>query len=549
MAHQQSPPAAFAPFQIPTIAPDATFREVRLILGDQLNHQHSWFRSQDPSVVYVLIEARSETDYVRHHIQKVIAFMKAMRTFGRHLSGAGQAVQYYTLDDPANQTNLVDTLSQLIDQVGATHWAYQLPDEYRVDQELKGLADGLRSKGIECVVADTEHFLTTRTELSEMFGSKSYLMERFYRKMRSRYNVLMELNGKDPLSGQWNYDADNRKKFDHKVMVPTWPAAYENKTQSIAETQSIEAMLAAQGVETVGRMPSGQHLDHPTTRVAAVRWLSFFVDKCLPHFGTYEDAMDGQHLTLFHSRLSFALNVKLLHPLEVVRAVETAYHRSQETAAPITLAQAEGFVRQVIGWREYMRGVYWAKMPDFGMLNFFGHKADLPQWYWTGKTQMNCMSHAINASLDHAYAHHIQRLMLTGSFALLLGVHPDQVDAWYLGVYIDALEWVMITNTRGMSQYADGGIVGTKPYVSAAAYIDKMSNYCSGCYYDKKKRHGDRACPFNSLYWDFYHRHEALLAKNPRIGMAYMAMRKFEPEELQKVLTQASIYKVSVNEL
>jgi deoxyribodipyrimidine photolyase-related protein len=274
--------------------------------------------------------------------------------------------------------------------------------------------------------------------------------------------------------------------------------------------------------------------------------LEEFVDKALPLFGTLQDAMTENHWYLYHSRLSFALNVKLIHPLEVIRRVEQAYVEDPER---YSLNQIEGFIRQILGWREYMRGIYWAKMPEFASLNYFGNKAALPSWFWTGNTTMNCLRHAIKQSLEHAYAHHIQRLMVTGNFALLLGVHPDHVDLWYLGIYIDAFEWVEITNTRGMSQFADGGIVGSKPYVSSAAYVQKMSNYCEGCSYNYQDKFGEKACPFNTLYWDFYVRNRPLLERNPRIGMMYKVWDKMDEAQQQKIREKAAFIKQHIETL
>lgn len=250
--------------------------------------------------------------------------------------------------------------------------------------------------------------------------------------------------------------------------------------------------------------------------------------------------------SVYHSRLSFSLNIKLLSPREVIDAAIQEWEKRPEE---ISFNQVEGFVRQIIGWREFMRGVYWAKMPEFAAMNFFGHEAKLPEWYWTGKTKMNCLKHAIGQSLDQAYAHHIQRLMVTGNFALLAGVHPDEVDQWYLGIYIDALDWVEITNTRGMSQFADGGIIGSKPYVSSAAYIDKMSDYCGSCFYNKAKKVGEKACPFNSLYWNFYDRHTDKLARNPRIGMMYKVWERMKQEDKTALLEQAEKYLTNINDL
>jgi deoxyribodipyrimidine photolyase-related protein len=276
-----------------------------------------------------------------------------------------------------------------------------------------------------------------------------------------------------------------------------------------------------------------------TTREESLQLLDFFVENCLENFGNFEDAMHPSYWSIYHSRLSFSMNIKLLSPLEAVNRAVKFWEENQDR---ISISQIEGFVRQIIGWREYMRGIYWAKMPDYESLNYFDHNRKLPDWFWTGETKMNCLKHSIGQSLDYAYAHHIQRLMVTGNFTLLTGIHPDQVDEWYLGIYIDAIQWVEITNTRGMSQYADGGIVGSKPYVSSANYIDKMSHYCGTCFYDKSKKIGYKACPFNSLYWDFYDRHADKLSKNPRIGMAYVTWNKMQTEQKSEILKQAEIY-------
>jgi deoxyribodipyrimidine photolyase-related protein len=268
--------------------------------------------------------------------------------------------------------------------------------------------------------------------------------------------------------------------------------------------------------------------------------------ECLPLFGTYQDAMTPNEWSLYHSRLSFSMNIKMISPSEVIHRAIKEWEKHPEK---IEYNQLEGFVRQIIGWREYMRGIYWLKMPEYNSLNYFNHQEKLPDWFWTGNTKMNCLKDSIKQSLHYAYAHHIQRLMITGNFALLAGTHPDEVDAWYLGIYIDALDWVEITNTRGMSQFADGGIVGTKPYVSSASYIDKMSNYCSSCYYNKAKKVGEKACPFNSLYWNFYDKHEDKLAKNPRIGMMYKVWHRMKPEDKEALLQQADYFLKNINNL
>ncbi|MCB0636370.1 MAG: cryptochrome/photolyase family protein [Lewinella sp.] len=510
--------------------------ELRLLLGDQLNADHSWFKTVDDEVTYVLMETRSETDYVRHHIQKVVAFFLAMRHFAEELREQGHRVRYLRLDEEGTRQSIPDNLRRLIEAEGFTSWAYQLPDEYRLDQALRQLADEL---DLPVTVADTEHFLSERAAVRDLFaGKKTYLMETFYRSMRRRYHIMMEADGETPVSGRWNYDSENRRKLPAKVNVP--PHRLFDR-----DVRDLLAMLEAQEVKTFGRIDA-RHFMWPVTRAEAWQVLEDFAAHRLHAFGRYQDAMTVRDPFLFHSRLSFALNVKMLHPLEVVNYC-VDYWRSHPDE--VDLAQIEGFVRQIIGWREFMRGVYWARMPDYAAANFLAHDRPLPGWYWTGKTKMRCLSHAINQSLDHAYAHHIQRLMVTGNFALLLGVDPDEVDAWYLGIYIDAIEWVELTNTRGMSQFADGGLLATKPYVASANYLHKMGDYCSHCHYDHRARTGENACPFNSLYWDFMDRHRDKLANNPRIGMAYRTWDKMEADKKTALLEQAQRVKENVEEL
>jgi deoxyribodipyrimidine photolyase-related protein len=501
-------------------------KTLRLILGDQLNHKHSWYQSVDSDVIYVLMEIRSETDYVKHHIQKVVAFFQAMRLFAETLRYEGHAVHYISLDAPENKQSFTENIKQLCAKHAITRVEYQLPDEYRVDQELGMLSDIIK---LPVNVVDTEHFNTTRTEFSEFFaGKKQFLLESFYRHMRKKHDVLM-LTGK-PEGDKWNFDSENRKKIpaNHSVITPL---LFHRDVSNLVE------MIHKHGVQTIGEVDVKQFL-WPVTRNESLELLHFFVAYCLPLFGTFQDAMTPDAWSVYHSRLSFALNVKLISPQEVIAKVIQAYRENKAVA----LNQVEGFVRQILGWREYMRGMYWMQMPDYASLNYFGHENKLPNWYWTGETKMKCLSHSIKQSLQFSYAHHIQRLMVTGNFALLAGIHPDEVDQWYLGMYIDAIEWVEITNTRGMSQFADGGIVGTKPYVSSANYIDKMGTYCTKCHYNSKEKVGEKACPFNSLYWNFYAKNENLLRSNPRIGMAYVTLDKMQPEAKAALLQQAEKY-------
>jgi deoxyribodipyrimidine photolyase-related protein len=509
-------------------------KTLRLILGDQLNLSHSWFSQKNEHVLYVLMEMRQETDYVSHHIQKVVAFFTAMRELSTALEKEGHRVIYYMLNDPQNKQSLMENLEQLIRENDIAKFEYQLPDEYRLDQQLISFCDQLT---IAHEVYDTEHFLSKRNDLQDFFqGKKTYLMESFYRDMRKRYDILMD--GNEPITGKWNYDADNRKKMptDHQ---PPPPLVMDRDVTEITD------MLADAGVHTIGEVDP-KHFIWPINRKEALQVLDYFVDHLLPFFGDYQDAMTPEYWSLYHSRVSFAMNAKMISPMEVVQA---AINKWKSNSDIISISQIEGFVRQIIGWREYMRGIYWAKMPEFATLNYFDHTRKLPSWFWNGETKMSCLSHTIKQSLQYAYAHHIQRLMVTGNFALLAGIDPDEVDQWYLGIYIDAIEWVEITNTRGMSQFADGGIVGTKPYVSSANYIDKMSHYCKDCHYDKKVKTGPKACPFNSLYWDFYDRNTEKLSKNPRIGMAYRTWNKMDSEKKTDLLRQAGKYLESIEEL
>ena len=505
---------------------------LRLVLGDQLNENHSWFKKIDRDVTYVMMEIRQETDYVKHHIQKVAAFFAAMRTFVEKLRRLGHRVVYLKLDDRENRQTIDGNVVDLVKKKNITRFEYLLPDEYRLDTQLRSLDKKLP---VSILAVDTEHFLTERHELKHFFdGKKRYLMESFYRRMRKRHGILMDGGG--PAGGKWNFDQKNRQAYDHQIPIPQ-PLVFNNDVADICRT------IRQSGVKTFGQIEP-ESLIWPISRTQSLDLLKAFVEGGLAAFGTYQDAMTVANWHLFHARLSFALNSKMLHPLEVI---EAAIHTWEDQKAKIAIQQIEGFVRQVLGWREFMRGVYWAQMPGLDGMNFFKHTADLPDCYWTGETRMACIQAAVGQSLKHAYAHHIQRLMVTGNFALLAGVHPDAVDQWYLGVYIDAVQWVELPNTRAMSQFADGGLVATKPYISSANYIHKMSDYCDACAYVWKKRHGHKACPFNSLYWAFFEHHRRRLQKNPRVGMMYRLWDRIEEKEKKQVLKQADVYRKDVN--
>ena len=400
-----------------------------------------------------------------------------------------------------------------------------MPDEYRLDQQIKSFC---HSTHIQTEAFDTEHFLTTRTELSAFFeGKKQYIMEYFYRYMRKKYDIMM-VTKNDPEGGKWNFDQSNRKKWTGEPKIP-------QEKSFDTDISNILTLLEKEDVKTIGTLDP-LSFNWPTSREDSLQVLNYFCKNLLIHFGDYQDAFHTDERFLFHSRLSFAMNTKMLSPKEVVDTVLEYYYDNKDN---IDISQVEGFIRQILGWREYMRGVYWKEMPEYAQLNELDNKNPLPKFFWTGKTKMNCLKHSITQSLEEAYAHHIQRLMIIGNFALLTQTDPDEVDAWYLGVYIDAIEWVEITNTRGMSQYADGGIIATKPYVSSANYIKKMGNYCNGCSYKTSRKTEEDACPFNALYWNFLAEKRTYFKNNHRMSMMLNLLDKKNPEEIEALRKRA----------
>lgn len=504
---------------------NSSYKTLRLVLGDQLNYRHSWYQTTDSSVLYVIAELHQETNYVKHHIQKVCGFFAAMSAFAEHLKANGHQVLHLTLDETVEFPDINTLISHLTHHYSAETFEYQQPDEYRLSQQLLSLEQEL---DISIFCRDSEHFLLTNEELTKYLNPKKHnRMESFYRKMRKRFNILMD--GDQPLGEKWNFDADNRKKLKPADIeqIPE-PLLFSNDISSILQR------LKRHNIETIGNISS--HLIWPVSRQQALELLDFFCTHCLPLFGRFQDAMTHQgkqRWSLYHARISFALNSKILHPSEVVQAALDRYYSSKHA---IELAQIEGFVRQIIGWREYIRGVYWINMPEYKDLNQLNARNPLPDYFWTGNTKMSCVKHAVDQSLDYAYAHHIQRLMVTGNFAMLAGIDPDQLDQWYLGIYIDAIEWVEMPNTRGMSQFADGGLIATKPYAASGSYINKMSDYCPKCDYKVKERTTEDACPFNSLYWRFMLSNSERLRNNPRTAMAYRSWDKMQPEIKQAIL-------------
>lgn len=499
-------------------------KTLRLILGDQLNIKHSWFKNTNENVVYCMFEMRQETNYTTHHIQKVIGFFAAMRQFASHLKTQGHELVYLKINDEKNTQSLTDNLLQSIQEHHIKSFEYIEPDEYRLDKQLRTFC---KSLDLSSNVVSAEHFYTNRQDVANFFeGKKQYLMENFYRDMRKKHDILMVAG--QPEGATWNFDKSNRNKWKGDVDIPTYKWFKNDVSEVIKDLQTAR-------IKTIGRLDT-KTFTYPITRTQALEQLKYFCEKLLIHFGDYQDAMHTDQDYLFHSRLSFAMNLKLISPKDVVTTVLNYYQKHGDN---IHLSQVEGFIRQIIGWREYMRGMYWACMPAYKTKNELDNHNQLPEFFWTGNTNMNCLKQAINNSLNNGYAHHIQRLMITGNYLLLTQTHPDQVDEWYLGIYVDAIEWVQLTNTRGMSQYADGGTIATKPYISSGSYIHKMSNYCESCHYNKNKKTEDNACPFNSLYWNFLDEKRSYLKNNFRMGMMYNLLDKMNKQDLQNMKKRA----------
>ena len=490
-----------------------------LVLGDQLSDDLSALRVADPAQdIVVLAEVLAEATSVPHHPQKIALILTAMRKFASHLQASGWRVAYSRLDDPDTGPTIPAELLRRLSETGATEVVATTPGDWRLRAALQDAALPLRLLQDDRFICPPDVFTAWAQD------RKALRMEWFYRDMRRRTGLLMD--GAQPIGGQWNFDHDNRKPAKPDLLRPS-PLRFA----ADAETEQVLDMVAQQFPTHFGRL---RPFHWPTTRSQALQALDHFITHSLPRFGDEQDAMLQSDPFLSHSLLSPCMNLGLLSPLEVCRRAEAAYHAG---AAP--LAAVEGFIRQIIGWREYVRGI-WALMgPDYLTQNALNHTNPLPAAYWGAPTRMNCLSKAVTQTRDLAYAHHIQRLMVTGNFALLTGVDPAEVHIWYLAVYIDAFEWVEAPNTLGMSQFADGGLLGSKPYVSSGAYIDRMSDYCGTCHYKVKDRTGPNACPFNPLYWHFLNRHRTRFAANPRMAQMYRTWDKMDETHRATVLADA----------
>ena len=498
-------------------------RTLRLILDDQLTPDISSLRDLDTANDIVLMaEVRAEASYVPHHKQKLVLIFSAMRHFAEALRKEHINLEYVDYLSPENSGSLVSEVRRIAKQNDIGKLIVTEPGEWRVLQELRSLESEAE---VLLEIREDDRFFAPHSRFEQWAaGRKSLRMEYFYREMRRETGILMDDDA--PAGGEWNFDVENRKALPKNIQLPErlrFPP--DNITREVMQ------MVEMQFPKNFGDLAS---FGWATTRRDALIALDEFVSKILPAFGDYQDAMRAGAPFIYHSLLSPYLNIGLLTPREVCARAEKAY---RDGTAPINAV--EGFIRQILGWREYVRGIYWHKMPDYADNNFLGAIRPLPSFYWTGKTDMQCISEVVEQTRSHAYSHHIQRLMITGNFALLTGISPKEVSDWYLAVYADAFEWVELPNTSGMSLFADGGLLASKPYAASGAYINRMSNFCSKCRYKVKEKSGETACPFNYLYWAFLVRNESKLSSNPRMRMPYRMLDKWSDEEKERLIDDA----------
>ena len=497
---------------------------LRVILGDQLSHDISALAGLDRAYDRVLMmEVADETTYVRHHKQKIVLVLSAMRHFADELRAKGIAVDYVELDDADNTGRFDSEVRRAAMRLVPDRIVVTEPGEWRVRTMVERW-EALTGTPVE--IRGDDRFFASRARFAAWAqGRRGWRMEHFYREMRREHAILMD--GGNPAGGAWNYDAANRKRLPAGATPPT-----RLRFPPDARTRAVMDLVARRCGDHFGDLDA---FGWPVTRAEALRALQDFLIHGLPDFGDYQDAMRAGAPFLFHGLLSPALNIGLLSPREICAAAETAWRSG---AAPLNAV--EGFVRQILGWREYVRGVYWTLMPDYAGANALHATRPLPGFYWSGDTQMRCLREAIGSTARHAYSHHIQRLMVTGNFALLAGVAPREIERWYLAVYADAFEWVEMPNTLGMAVFADGGRMASKPYAASGAYIARMSDFCGGCAYDVKAKSGPGACPFNYLYWAFLIRNRTHLAGNPRLAMPYRTLAAWSDARRNAVVAEAA---------
>jgi deoxyribodipyrimidine photolyase-related protein len=495
-----------------------------LIPGDQLTSSISSLAHADPANTNILMcEVAAEATYVKHHKRKIAFLFSAMRHFAEELRERGWTVDYVKLDDPENSGSFTGEVARAVARHQATSLTVTEPGEWRVLGEMQAWEELL---GIPVAITPDTRFIASHEEFEAWAeGRKALRMEYFYRDMRRKTGLLME--GDNPAGGQWNFDHDNRKPAAGGSLLMPRPLRHAPD----AITQDVLALVADRFADHFGSLDDYWF---GATREQAEAAFQHFLKSALPAFGDYQDAMLVGERFLYHAVVSMYLNCGLLDPLAMCRAVEAEYEAGR---APLNAA--EGLIRQIIGWREYVRGIYWREGPDYARRNALGATRPLPAFYWTAETDMACIRAAVEQTRDEAYAHHIQRLMVTGTFALIAGIDPHELHEWYLAVYADAYEWVEVPNTVGMSQFADGGLLASKPYAASGAYIDRMSDYCGGCRYKVKLKAGPDACPFNYLYWDFISRHEDRFIKNPRMAQMVRTYQRMSDERKAEIAGDA----------
>jgi deoxyribodipyrimidine photolyase-related protein len=499
-------------------------KTLRLVLGDQLSHGLSSLADADPANDVVLMaEVHDETVYVPHHKQKIVFVLSAMRHFAAELRARGFCVDYVKLDDPGNAGSFTGEVRRAIDRHRPDRLVVTEPGEWRVLSAMQSWEDEF---ALPVTLVGDDRFYASRERFRRWAeGRSTYRMEFFYREMRREHDLLME--GDEPIGGQWNYDTDNRKPLPAGAILPR-----RTRFEPDAITLDVMALVESRFADHFGDIaPFGWAV----TRSQALEALGHFIVDVLPGFGDYQDAMKTGEPFLFHAVISPYLNAGLLTAREVCERAQAAW---RDGAAPLNAV--EGFVRQILGWREYVRGIYWLRMPDYAATNALAASRPLPWLYWSGETAMNCMAQAIGNVRRHAYDHHIHRLMVTGNFALLAGVEPAQIERWYLAVYADAYDWVELPNVHGMVMFADGGLLASKPYAASGAYIDRMSDYCGACHYDVKAKSGEKACPFNYLYWNFLIENQGSLGRNQRLAMPYRNLARFTPERRGEIIADAA---------